>query len=43
MMVRNAAAAACVGRLLGLTSEEIAAGVGSVAPVSGRNNLVRQH
>ncbi len=40
-MVRNAAAAACVGRLLGLTSEEIAAGVGSVAPVSGRNNLVR--
>lgn len=40
-MVRNAAAAACVGRLLGLTPEEIAAGVGRVAPVSGRNNLIR--
>lgn len=40
-MVRNAAAAACVGRLLGLTPEEIAAGVSMVAPVSGRDNLIR--
>ncbi len=40
-MVRNAAAAACVGKLLGLTPEEIAAGVGSVAPVSGRDHLIR--
>lgn len=40
-MVRNAAAAACVGRLLGLTPEEIAAGVGKISPVSGRNNLIR--
>lgn len=40
-MVRNAAAAACVGRLLGLTPEEIAAGVSKVSPVSGRNNLIR--
>lgn len=40
-MVRNAAAAACVGRLLGLTPEEIAAGIRDVAPVSGRNRLVR--
>lgn len=40
-MVLNAAAAACVGRLMGLTPEEIAAGVAKVAPVSGRNNLLR--
>lgn len=40
-MVRNAAAAACVGRLMGLAPEEIAAGVAKVAPVSGRNNLLR--
>lgn len=40
-MVRNAAAAACVGLLLGLTSEEIAAGVGGIVPVSGRNHLIR--
>lgn len=40
-MVRNAAAAACVGRLLGLTPEEIAAGVSQVSPVSGRNNMIR--
>lgn len=40
-MIRNAAAAACVGRLLGLTPEEIAAGVSKVSPVSGRNNLLR--
>lgn len=40
-MVRNAAAAACVGLQLGLSAEEIAAGVGKAAPVSGRNNLIR--
>lgn len=40
-MVRNAAAAACVGRLLGLSPEEIASGVSKVVPVSGRNNLIK--
>lgn len=40
-MVRNGAAAACVGRLFGLTAGEIAAGIGKLVPVSGRNNLIR--
>ena len=40
-MVLNAAAAACVARLLGLTEEQIAEGVSKIAPVSGRNNLIR--
>lgn len=40
-MVRNAAAAACVGLRLGLSTEEIARGVGKAAPVSGRNNLIQ--
>lgn len=39
-MVINAAAAACVGRILGLTGEEIAAGISKVAAVSGRNRLI---
>ncbi len=39
-MVQNSAAAACVGRLLGLTREEICAGIASVAPVSGRSHLI---
>lgn len=40
-MVLNAACAACVGLKLGLTPEEIAAGIGAIEPVSGRNNLLR--
>ena len=40
-MVLNAAAGACVGKLLGLTAEEIKKGIASVTPVSGRNNLIR--
>lgn len=40
-MVLNAAAAACVAGLLGLTPEQIAAGIGKLAPISGRNNLLR--
>ncbi len=39
-MVLNAAAAACVGELLGLTIEQIAAGIEKTAPVSGRDNLI---
>ncbi len=40
-MVINAAAAACVGRLLGLDFEQIASGINKVAAISGRNNLIR--
>lgn len=40
-MVLNAAAAACVAGLLGLTGEEIAAGMAKAAPVGGRDNLLR--
>ena len=39
-MVLNAAAGALVGSLLGLTTEEIAAGIAKITPVSGRNNLI---
>ena len=39
-MVINAAAAACVGRLLGLSEEELAEGIRKVAPVSGRSHLI---
>lgn len=39
-MVYNALAGALVGRELGLTSEEIKAGIESLVPVSGRNNLI---
>ncbi|MGN0401272.1 MAG: UDP-N-acetylmuramoyl-tripeptide--D-alanyl-D-alanine ligase [Acetatifactor sp.] len=39
-MVLNAAAAACVGTLFGLTGQEIAVGIAGMEPVSGRNNLV---
>ena len=39
-MVTNAAAAACVGRLLGLSQEQIAEGIRKVEPVSGRSNLI---
>ncbi len=40
-MVLNAAAAACVAELLGLTGEEIAAGIGKISTISGRNNLIQ--
>lgn len=40
-MVYNALAAACVGRVLGLTMEEIAKGIGQVQPVGGRSHLIR--
>lgn len=39
-MVLNAAAATCVAELFGLTDEQIAAGIGRVAPVDGRNHLI---
>lgn len=39
-MVTNAAAAACVGSLLGLSDEQIAEGIRSVVPVCGRSNLI---
>ena len=39
-MVYNAMAGALVGRELGLTAEEIKAGIESLVPVSGRNNLI---
>ena len=41
-MVYNAMAAAAVGRLLGVTREEIAAGIAAVQPVGGRSHLIRQ-
>lgn len=40
-MVLNAAAAACVGGLLGMTEEEIFAGLAGAVPVSGRDNILR--
>lgn len=40
-MVTNAAAAACVAGLLGLEPWEIAAGIAKVAPIGGRNHLIR--
>lgn len=40
-MVLNAAAAACVARILGLSAEKIAAGIEKMQPVSGRNHLIR--
>lgn len=40
-MVLNAAAAACVAGLLGLTKQQIAAGIGKIVPIDGRNNLIR--
>lgn len=39
-MVINAAAAACVGRVLNVTSEHIAEGIRKVTPIGGRNNLI---
>lgn len=40
-MVYNALAAACVGSVLGLTTSEIAQGIGQVQPVGGRSHLIR--
>ncbi len=40
-MVLNAAAAACVARLLKLTDAQIAEGISKVQPVGGRNHLIR--
>ncbi|MBQ8802404.1 MAG: UDP-N-acetylmuramoyl-tripeptide--D-alanyl-D-alanine ligase [Tyzzerella sp.] len=39
-MVYNALAGALVGRELGLTNKEIKAGIESLVPVSGRNNMI---
>ncbi len=39
-MVYNALAGALVGQELGLTAEEIKAGIEALTPVSGRNNLI---
>ncbi len=39
-MVYNALAGALIGQKLGLTSEEIKAGIEALTPVSGRNNLI---
>lgn len=40
-MVLNAAAAACVAALFGLSAQEIARGISKIEPVSGRNHLIR--
>ncbi len=40
-MVMNAAAAACVAGLFGLSHEEIARGIERIQPVDGRNHLIR--
>ncbi len=40
-MVINATAAALVGRLLGLSVEEIEEGIRSVKPVGGRSNIIK--
>ena len=40
-MVSNAAAAACVGSVLGLSQEQIVQGISKVSTISGRNNLLR--
>jgi UDP-N-acetylmuramoyl-tripeptide--D-alanyl-D-alanine ligase len=40
-MVLNALAATSVGALLGLTCEEIAAGIGAVQALGGRSNIIR--
>ncbi len=40
-MVINAAAAACVGKQLGLNSQQIKEGISKVAAVAGRNHLIR--
>jgi len=39
-MVTNATAAACVANILGLDTEQIQEGIGHVAAIGGRNNLI---
>lgn len=39
-MVMNAAAAACVAKLLGLENEQIGEGIGHVSAIGGRTNLI---
>ncbi len=40
-MVYNALAAACVAKYMGLTTEQIQAGISAVRPVGGRSNIIR--
>ncbi len=40
-MVLNALAAASVGSILGMSCEEIAAGLATVQPIGGRSNIIR--
>lgn len=40
-MVINALAAACVGRILGMTNEDVLAGIASVKATSGRSNIIK--
>lgn len=40
-MVMNAVAAACVGRILGMTNEEVLAGIASVQATGGRSNIMK--
>ena len=40
-MVINALAAACVGRILGMTNEEVLAGIASVQATGGRSNIMK--
>lgn len=40
-MVLNALAGAIAGHKLGLTSDEITAGINALVPVSGRNNIIK--
>lgn len=40
-MVVNALAAACVGRILGMTNEDVLAGIASVQATGGRSNIMR--
>ncbi len=40
-MVVNALAAACVGRILGMTNEEVLAGIASVKATGGRSNIMK--
>ncbi len=41
-MVRNALAAACVGRKLGLTIDEIAGGIEAMRTIAGRSNFLHE-
>lgn len=39
-MVSNAMAGACIGRILGLSEQQIADGIAALPPVAGRNHLI---